>query len=253
MKKWILFYFVLTITILLAFSFCIAQIPMHTGKAVNDFAGVISSSDEQQIEALATEVFEKTGAALVVATVENMGGVSEEEYAVRLFKEWGIGQAGKDNGILFLFAMQERKVHIEVGYGLEGLIPDGLAGEILDRYAVPDFQNSDYGRGFYRSMLAAATIIAQDAGVQLTGSQDTKPPSSSMRENGSGYGGLFAIVIFIVLMIVTKGRILPWLLLGMMSGGGKGGGGFKGSGGFGGGFGGFGGGMSGGGGASRGF
>ncbi len=252
MKKWI-FYIILAITMLTAICFCMAQLPEPTGRAVNDFAGVISSSDEQQMEALATEVFEKTGAALVVATVENMGGLSEEEYAVRLFQEWGIGQAGKDNGILFLLAMEERRTHIEVGYGLEGLISDGDAGEILDRYGVPDFRNGDYGLGFYRSMLAVADIIARDAGVQLTGSPGTESLPSSERQSSGGFGSLFVVIIFIVLMIVTKGRILPWLLLGMLSGGGRGGGGFKGSGGFGGGFGGFGGGRSGGGGASRGF
>ncbi len=245
-----IFHFISIGIILISLSLCLAQLPDHSGSAVNDFAGVISSTEEEQMETLAREVFQKTGAAIVVATVENMGGLSEEAYAVQLFQKWGIGQSGEDKGLLILLAMEERQVHIEVGYGLEGLIPDGLAGEILDQYALPDFQNDNYGRGLYRSMLAAADIIAKDAGVQITGTQSIVRRSTSERESGSGFGGIFMILLFIFLMIVTRGRILPWILLGMMSGGR--GGGFKG-GGFGGGFGGFGGGMSGGGGASRGF
>ncbi|MBN2031537.1 TPM domain-containing protein [bacterium] len=249
MKKWT-FHFVLMGTLLITLSLCQAQLPDHMGRAVNDFAGVISSNDEQQMEALSREVLQKTGAAIVVATVENMGGLSEEEYAVQLFQKWRIGQAGEDRGLLILLAVEERRIRIEVGYGLEGLIPDGVAGEILDQYAIPDFQSGEYGQGLYRSMLAVADMIAKDAGVQITGSQSVVQRSGSEQERGGRLGGIFMVIVFIFLMIVTRGRILPWILLGMMSGGR--GGGFKG-GGFGGGFGGFGGGMSGGGGASRGF
>ena len=218
---------------------------------VHDFARVISPSYENRLEILAREVLQKTGATLVVVTVEDMGGSSIEEYAAGLYEAWGIGQKGEDKGVLFILAIQERKVHIEVGYGLEGLLPDGLVGEILDRYAVPDFQDGNYGRGFLRSMLSVSEIIARDAGVTITGvgTPRSSPSQTSTRRRG---GGLFFIILMIFLMIVTRGRILPWLFLGLLMGGGGRGGSF-GGGGFGGGFGGFGGGMSGGGGASRGF
>jgi uncharacterized protein len=215
---------------------------------VNDFARVISPYYEEKMALLAGEIKRQTGAEMAVVTVQNMSGMSVEDYALRLFQTWGIGDAEKRNGVLLLVAIEERKLRLEVGYGLEGILPDGLVGQILDDYVVPDMREGDYGLGLYRGLAATAQVIAKDAGVQMAERQRPVRRSRS-RERSSG-GGFFFVIIMIVLMIVTKGRILPWLLLGMMMGGGGGG---RGGGGFGGGFGGFGGGMSGGGGASRGF
>lgn len=239
-----------TLILLLAAGVSAQTFPKPRG-AVNDYAGVISSAYEQKMEALAREVLQKTHTSLVVLTVKDMGGLSEDEYANRLFRDpsWGIGFKGEDKGVLFLLSMQERRVRIETGYGVESILPDGLTGEILDRYVVPDLKQGNAGRGLYRGMLAVADVVAKDAGVQITGSSyQTRQPYSSRGKRGSGLGTL---IIFIILMIVTRGRILPWLFLGAMMGGGRGG--YSGGGGFGGGFGGFGGGMSGGGGSSRGF
>ncbi len=216
---------------------------------VNDFAEVIPEEAETNIHTLAFEVKQKTGADIAAVSVKNMQGMDVSEYTVRLFKDWGIGEKDKDNGVLLFLAMQERKVRIEVGYGLEGILPDGLCGEILDKYVIPDFRNGDYGMGFYRGMTAIAGVIARDAGVTITGAVEieTEEPRPA---------GLFFVMFVIFLIIITKGRIIPWLLMGMLSGGsgGKGGPRGFGGGGFGGrGFGGFGGGSSGGGGASRGF
>lgn len=242
----------ISVSALSVVSTAFGQLPRYRDVPVNDYAHIISPSYEQRMDALSREVLEKTGAALVVATVEDMDGMEVDDYANRLFEAWGIGRQGEDKGVLFLLAARERRVRIEVGYGLEGILPDGRAGSILDRYALPDFREGDYGRGFYRAMLAVAGIIAEDAGVQITGAvaPRTVSRSSGDREDERG-GNLFFIIIFIFLMIVTRGRILPWLFLSMMMGGGRGGG--FGGGGFSGGFGGFGGGMSGGGGASRSF
>ena len=217
---------------------------------VNDFARVLSPQSTQQITAIAQEVKNKTGAEIAVVTVPDMGGQTVEPYATSLFERWGIGGKDQDNGILILLAQAERKVRIEVGYGLEGILPDGFCGEILDRYAVPDFRRGDYGSGFYRTVLAVAGVIAEDAGVTITGAIAPRPRARS--SSGRSGGNIFFVIIIIFLMIITRGRIVPWLFLSMMMGGGGRGGGF-GGGGFGGGFGGFGGGMSGGGGSSRGF
>jgi uncharacterized protein len=248
MKRWVLVPFLFCAL----YSWAIPQserLPRYRGW-VNDFAGVISSYYEEKMSVLAAEVKRKTGAETAVVTVEDMGGLEIEEYAVKLFETWGIGEQGKDNGILLLLAMAERKVRIEVGYGLEGILPDGRVGDILDTSVLPDFRNNDFGRGLYMGLVEVTRVIADDAGVEIAYTRRVERPSrSSERRSG---GGLFFIIFLIFLMIVTRGRILPWLFLGMMMGGGRGGGGFSG-GGFGGGFGGFGGGMSGGGGASRGF
>jgi uncharacterized protein len=228
--------------------------PKQTG-AVNDFAGVISTQHKSRMETLAREVLEKTGTAIVVATVETIRDSTPSDYANRLYQVWGIGKKGEDKGMLIFLAVKERQVRIETGYGVEGILPDGLAGEILDRHAIPWFKEGDYGRGFAETMAAVSFIVAKAAGVTLTG---VLPPEQSpvRTEKGTGIFRLLLLIAAAFFLLGTpQGRaMLPWLLLLMMSGGGGGrrnGGGFGGFGG--GGFGGFGGGSSGGGGAGRGF
>jgi uncharacterized protein len=223
---------------------------------VNDFAGVIAAPAAAQMAQIAQEVLEKTGTALVVATVEAVGDNDPNDYANRLYQAWGIGRKGQDKGVLFFLAMKERRVRIETGYGVEGILPDGLTGEILDRYALPAFREGDFGRGFREAMGAVARIVAQDAGVTLTGVPAPQGrPKGAEPAKANPLQFLFLLAAIAFLLGTRRGRaMLPWLLLLLMSGGGGrrgGGGGFGGFGG--GGFGGFGGGMSGGGGASRGF
>jgi uncharacterized protein len=223
--------------------------------AVNDFAGVISAQYAGQMENLAREVLEKTGTAIVVATVKTIGDNDLNDYANRLYQAWGIGKKGEDKGILIFLAVKERRVRIETGYGVEGILPDGLAGEILDRHAIPWLKKGDYGQGLAEAMAAVSAVVAKAAGVTLTGAQP--PQRKQVRTEKRGLG-----IVQIVLLILAAGfllgtrqgrALLPWLLLLLMSGGGgrRGGDGFGGFGG--GGFGGFGGGSSGGGGADRGF
>jgi len=221
--------------------------------AVNDFAGVIPSQYVGSMEGLAREVLEKTGTAIVVATVDTIGDNDPNDYANRLYQAWGIGKKGEDKGVLIFLAVKERRVRIETGYGVEGILPDGLAGEILDRHALPYFKEGQYGKGISEAMAAVAAIVAKAAGVSLTGAHPPEP-----RQVGTGRGpGIFQLLLLLAALFfligTRQGRaLLPWILLLMMSGSGgrRGGGEF---GGFGGGFGGFGGGASGGGGASRGF
>ncbi|MEJ2111565.1 MAG: TPM domain-containing protein [Acidobacteriota bacterium] len=227
------------------------RLPKPTGW-VNDFANVIPASQEQQIAAVSAELNSKTGAELAVVTVSDLNNMPVESYANTLFKEWGIGKKGEDNGVLVLLAVSDRKIWVEVGYGLEPILPDGKVGGILDQYAMPFLSENDFGNGLFACSAAIAQTIAQDAGVTLTGQAPVS--QRSPRQNRSVIGTIIPIIIFIILMIVTRGRILPWLLFFMMMGGGRGGGGGSfGGGGFGGGFGGFGGGASGGGGAGRSF
>jgi uncharacterized protein len=228
--------------------------PKPTG-AVNDFAGVISTQHKNGMETLAREVLEKTGTAIVVATVATIGDNTPSDYANRLYQIWGIGKKGEDKGVLIFLAVKERQVRIETGYGVEGILPDGLAGEILDQYAIPRFKEGDYGRGFAETMAEVSFIVAKAAGVTLTG---VSPPEQRPVRTERGLG-IFQLLLFIAaaffLIGTPQGRaMLPWLLALMLSGGSGGrrdGGGFGGFGG--GGFGGFGGGSSGGGGAGRGF
>ncbi len=232
-------------------SFSITKLPEHTGYPVNDYANVISSYYERKINNLAMELLQKTGTAIVIATVDNINDMSLEQYCTRLFQKWGIGKKGEDKGLLIFLAMKERKVRIEVGYGVEHIITDGMAGQILDQYVMPEFQQGNFSKGFYQGVVYSAGYIAQKSGVTITG-MPTVTRRATRSSKGKGAGGIIPILIILFLVIITRGRILPWLFLGLLMGGGGRGSSFGGSS-FGGGFGGFGGGMSGGGGASRGF
>ena len=229
--------------------------PRPTG-AVNDFAGVISVEYRERMERLSREVLEKTGTAIVVATIPTIGSSEFNSYANRLYSAWGIGRRGEDKGVLIVLALKERKIRIETGYGVEGILPDGRAGEIRDRSVIPWLRTGDYGRGLFEGVSAISDIVAKSANVTLNG-QPAKAPYRTRPGGGETkvIFGLIALLILAFLLGTRQGRdLLSLILLGMMSGGGRGnGGGFgSGDGGFGdfggGGFGGFGGGSSGGGG-----
>jgi uncharacterized protein len=232
--------------------FAAVSYPTATG-AVNDFAGVIPKDVAERMARLSQEVQEKTGTAIVVATVKDVGDNEPDMYANELYQAWGIGKKGEDKGVLIFLTIQERKIRIETGYGVEGILPDGLVGEILDRYVTPYLKKGDYGAGLGNAVGAVAQVVAKDAGITLTGDVAVKAPPRARQNNR---GNVIPLIIFFVAMIpllaTRQGRaMLPFLILALLSGGrGGGGGGF---GGFGGGYGGFGGGSSGGGGASRGF
>jgi len=226
---------------------------------VNDFAGVLDDSSIRQMEGLISALQRKTGAEIAVVTVESISPyASIEQYSVELAQEWGIGEEGKDNGVLILLAMEERTFRIEIGYGIEGIIPDGLAGAIMDESMLPEFRDGNFGAGMLKGVQAVAGIISEDAGVEL-GSYDlseSKRYEDSRHREDSG-GALGEIITILFFLFIFGGRFFLWPLLFMGTrrrgfyGGGFGSGGSSGFGG--GGFGGFGGGGFGGGGASRGF
>ena len=224
---------------------------------VNDFANVIDADTEARITALCTELEQKTKAELAVVTVPTIGDYDDADYVNRLFEKWGIGKKGVDNGVLLFVAVQERRVRLEVGYGLEGLIPDITAVRILDQYVVDDFKQGDYAAGMLRGAQAVAGLIAADAGVEINGS--VRPNIGRSRSRNPGGSGKLLFWLILFLLFVRPRWLLPFLLMGGSRrrrgkwGGGGFGGGFGGGGFGGGGFGGFGGGSSGGGGAGRGF
>lgn len=220
---------------------------------INDFADIIPQAYEQRMNLFAQEVLNKTSSTLTVVTLKDIGGDDIDGFTNRLYEKWGVGEKGKDKGVMILLALKERKVRIEVGYGLEGIIPDGLAGQIRDTAMVPYLKKGEYGQGLLSGLFAAGAIIAKHEGVKLTGMPAvSKRKVVSRKKSIGGFSFLFLLLIFFFLLR-SRGGIGSLFLL-MLLGGGRGGfGGQGGFGGFGGGFGGFGGGMSGGGGASGGF
>jgi uncharacterized protein len=240
-----------------------APLPELT-KPVNDFAHILDPQSVAEMERMIRALQEKTGDVVVVATVptvEPFGSV--KDYAVKLFENHGqgVGQKGKDNGLLILLALKERRVEVEVGYDLEPFITDGFAGETSRDYMAPEFRNGRYGAGVLAGTERIIGRIAQARRVTLDGVR--APRRTATRSSGSPVGFSTLFWIFIAILIISRlgggggggGRRGFWGRGGGWSsgvgpfGGGFGGGGFGGGGGgFGGGFGGFGGGRSGGGG-----
>jgi len=243
----------LFLTVFVFFSFpCFAkeEVPVPEGR-VNDFAGVISSEYKEKISSLVQELEQKTSAEVCVVTRSSIEPYGENEYAQLLFDNWKIGKKGKDNGVLILLAVKERRWRIHTGYGVEGILPDGTCGEIGRTYMVPYFKEGKYSEGLYYGVAAVANIICKDANVALTGLNGINFEEKS--ESG-GVPAFVFLLVFLFLIMLSLLRPRSMIYGGGFGGGyqsgGFGGGGF-GGGGFGGG--GFGGGSSGGGGAGGGF
>jgi uncharacterized protein len=222
---------------------------------VNDFAEVIDQSAEREMTGLIRAVMENTDVELAVVTVPSYAPYgSIEQFSVELATKWGVGGEDNDTGLMLVVATEERELRIEVGYGLEGIIPDGKAGQIRDDYIVPPLRENRYGEGLLAGLKAISGIIGEEYDVDLSEYEVQSPAASSGSGGSSGGGiGLFPI-LFILLFLGGGGRFLLFPLLflgggrGFFGGGfGAGGGGFGGGGG---GFSGFGGGGFGGGGAS---
>jgi uncharacterized protein len=226
---------------------------------VNDRAGVIDAATHAKLAKLIEELKQKTGAEIAVLTVGTTAPLDDFTYAMQVADAWKIGKKGEDTGVLVLLAVTDRKSRVLVGYGLEGILPDGLVGEIQDREMVPEFRDGRFGEGIWRGVGAIATRIAAERGVTLTGAPAPRPVR---RQQGQIPWWVILLVIVVLFIVVSqsggaRGRGARGGARGGSRGGGGGGGlgggvlGGWGGGGGGGGFGGFGGGGFGGGGAGR--
>lgn len=245
---------------------CACSLPAVDWKAlkpqgyVSDFAGVIDAESKRQLEAYGGIVERSTGAQMAFVTIPSLEGEPVEDVANTIFRAWGIGAKGKDEGILLLLAIQDRKSRVEVGYGLEPILPDGFVGGVL-REMRPALREQHYGEAMMAGGQTMGAAIAKAKNVTL----NAHLPRRIRRTPSNSIPWPVIIGGIAVLLLLLRrggprghggggGGFLPGLILGtMMNRGGWGG---RGSGGFGGydsgdgGFGGFGGGDSGGGGAS---
>lgn len=225
---------------------------------VNDFANVLSPETEQIILSKGAALAEKTKAQVVVLTVQTMDDEPIEEYALNLGREWGIGDEEDNTGVLLLLAVEERETRIEVGYGLEGILPDSKAGRFLDNYAVPHFRNDDFDTGVRETYQALVNEVYLEFGLEAEADPNYVPIDQLQRQEQPLDSGSSIVAAIIALVFVLGfsglsvfGRRRGWPIFLMMGNhhhrggsgfGGFGGGGFRG-----------GGGSFGGGGASRGF
>ena len=210
---------------------------------VNDYANVLSESTKTHIMNMNIELEKKTGAQVVVVTIKSLGNESLETYATKLFREFGIGDKKKNNGLLLLLVVDDRKSRIEVGYGLEGALPDGKTGRIQDEYMIPYYKNNNWDDGIKKGFDACLSVIQDEYDIKLEGLNYLEVSDEIELDEETIYTIMEIIVFIIILIIYIK------------TGGGFYGGGFSGRSSGGSSFGGFsgGGGRSGGGGSSRSF
>lgn len=231
-----------------------SDFPPKPKNLVNDYAGILNNQQINDLERKLVAFDDSTSNQITLVTVKDLGGYEVADYAVNLGNQWGVGQSGKKNGIVFLIAPNERKVTIQTGYGLEPVLPDIIAGRIIREQVAPSFRNGNYYEGIDKAI---------DAIILYTGSEFKAEP-----EADNPYLILFLILGFLLLLLlfayltrnmtsqsrqIIRGGGHSWNGGGSNWGGGFGGWGGGSSGGGssgGGGFGGFGGGSFGGGGAS---
>ncbi|MBW9150183.1 TPM domain-containing protein [Clostridium sp. CM028] len=226
-------------------------------KYVNDYAGVINSKSTEYILSVGKELEAKTGAQATVVVIDSLQGEPIEAYTTGIFRSFGIGQKGKNNGLLILLSMKEKKWRVEVGTGLEGAVTDIYSSRVMNDFAVPRFKQNQYGEGLRAAYSALADNIAKEYNVKLDKNVNVPQyvESSNVSKKGSGILGIGFIVLVFLDFVLNRGRITRFIitLLFWSSIGRRGGGNGGGFGGSGGGSGGFGGGSSSGGGSSGGW
>ncbi|HHY76272.1 MAG TPA: hypothetical protein GX500_05825 [Firmicutes bacterium] len=197
--------------VMVAGSAAFAAYPQPTGN-INDFVGVLSSEDKTNLDALVNAVLDQTGVTFAVAIVPDHGDETIEQYAVHLYETWGIGKKGEDKGLLIVVSMKERDMRAEVGYGLEPVITDARAGDILDEM-IPYFQQGEYGKGLYAGLLVAANYVAKDAGVTLDLKAATKKYEDFYVEPVEVPLGLIALVfglpVLAMAYLAARGKRCP--------------------------------------------
>ena len=222
---------------------------------VSDFARVLDANSRAVLEQYCGQVERATGVQMALVTIPSLEGDPIEDFANSLFRKWGVGKRGKDEGILLLLVIQDRKNRIEVGYGLEPILPDGFVGGVL-RETRPYLRQQQYGQAMLAAAEQMGTQIAQAKNVSLDFAMPRPRARRPVVEQRGIPWPLLIVGIFVLLFLLRRGGggggFLAGMILGNVLGRSDrwGGGGFGGGGGGGGGFGGFGGGDSGGGGAS---
>ncbi|MNI34234.1 hypothetical protein D3C73_882210 [compost metagenome] len=251
--------FLLSLLVLLFNFACAQDFPEKPNTLVNDYSGVLSAEQKQALESKLVAFDDSSSTQIAIAILKSVGDYDINEYAVNLGRKWGVGQSGKNNGIMIVVAVGDRKISIQTGYGVEGALPDVYAKRIIDNDIKPEFRAGNY----YAGLDAATTSIIKYTKGEY---KNDKPKVANRKSGGGGSIIIVIIIVIVILIIMRKGggggseviggrgasNALFWAMLFGSGGGGRGGdsGWGGGSSGGGGGFGGFGGGSFGGGGSS---
>lgn len=167
---------------------------------VTDNANIIDADYKQKITDLADKINKETTVEIAVLTVESLEGDSPENYALQTFRQNGVGKKDNNNGLLILVAKNERKYKFEVGYGLEGTIPDAMKVPIGDKIITPNFKNGDYGKGIYESMIVIEGLATNNTEVLSKYGMIQNSGGGSSGGGGDG-GGIFIIIVLVAIGI----------------------------------------------------
>lgn len=178
-------------------------LPAQPPQYVVDLAGVLNAETRARLNARLKDLEASTTAQVVVLTLNSLEGEPIEEFSHQTAVKWGIGQKGKDNGVLVTVAVKDKKYRIEVGYGLESTLPDSLVGSIGREYLVPNFRQGDFAAG----IVAAVTVLAEKiSGGKVSKAEGSPPPpAKTVRQSGSrgSLNPLTAILLLIFVVFIT--------------------------------------------------
>lgn len=178
-------------------------IPKPATGWVNDAAGLLTAEEEAAISREISLLEEHTSVEIGVATIPTTQPLTPKEYATELFQAWGVGKKGKDNGLLILVAVEERRVEIETGYGLEGILPDGRVGRILDTAVVPYLREGAFGQAILSGVKAFAAVINAEYSPEVRRADRRTPDLVT----ALGYGLLaFMLSLFLLSLLVVRLR-----------------------------------------------
>ena len=184
-------------------------------KYVNDYAKVLDNQSTQYILSVGRELEAKTGAQATVVVIDSLKEVPIETYATGIFREWGIGKKDKNNGLLILLAVKERKWRVEVGTGLEGAVTDIYSSRVMNDYAVPKFKQNQYGEGLRASYSVLSDSIAKEYNVKLE--KNVNVPKQVQTQNVPRKGNGIVLIGFIVFIfldfILNRGRITKFMVM----------------------------------------
>lgn len=178
---------------------------------VNDYAGLLSDNTKQYIINVNTSLESQTGAQVVVVTVPNLEGMSLEEYATTLFRQFGIGNRTKNNGVLLLLALEEREFRVEVGYGLEGALNDSKTGRIQDQYIIPYLKHNKWDEGIKNGFDAIILEMCEEYNISVTSDKPVIVGNSQGISDDYTWLGAGGFITEAVLGIIT--RVKKWKAL----------------------------------------
>lgn len=166
-----------------------------------DDANIISQNVKTQLKNYIIELEQKTSAEFAIVTIKSLENYPIEDYSIKLAEKWKVGKKGKDNGLILLVAPNEKKIRIEVGYGLEGILPDGLIGTIIRQNILPEFKKENYEAGITSGALALIGIIAKNNNVTITGVPENYYNTGKYKSS-SPTSDLISLLIFTVICFI---------------------------------------------------